>query len=403
MALLPATSLRSHWLLDEAVTFLNHGSFGACPREVLAYQSELRHTIEREPVNFFVRELEPLLDALRVRLAQLLSAKPTDLALVPNATAGCNAVLASFPLTEGDEVLVTSHGYNAVNNAAARWAEPRGASVRFAPLPFPVASESAIVASLEAAFSARTRLLVIDHVTSPSALVLPVKQLVDVAHKHGCEVLVDGAHAPGMFALDVPSLGAGFYTGNLHKWVCAPKGAAFLWVREDLQARLQPIVTSHGRNAQRTDRSRFQLEFDWTGTDDPTAHLSVAKALDFLEGISEGSLATHYAINHGLLLQARELLCRRLGIEAPAPSELLGTMVTLPLPDRPEHEADIPGLPGYADPLQKRLVDEHRIQVPIINWPTPRSRFFRVSAQRYNQLADYERLADALESLLGRS
>jgi isopenicillin-N epimerase len=386
-------SLREEFLLDPAVVFLNHGSFGACPREVLAFQRELQDRMEREPIRFFVRDLEGLLDEARAEISALVAAAPQDVALVTNATHACNAVLASLELSEGDEVVVTSHGYNAVNNAVLRWC--RRATVRTAEIPFPIRSSDEAVAAVAAVLSPRTRLCVIDHVTSPTALVLPVAEIAALARRCGAEVLVDGAHAPGMLDLDVPALGAGYYTGNLHKWVCAPKGAGFLWVRRDLQPALTPVVTSHGMNSTRLDRSRFLLEFDWTGTDDPTAVLSVPAALRFLRRRSGGSLAEHRGENRRLCLAARARLVARLGLEVPAPEDMLGSMATLLLPDRPPHEAVLGALPGYADPLQARLV-ARGVQVPIVNWPRPESRAFRISAQRYNTLADYEALADAL-------
>jgi isopenicillin-N epimerase len=390
---LRAVDLEREFLLDPAVVFLNHGSFGACPREVLAVQRELQERMEREPIRFFVRDLEGLLDEARAEIAALVRADPSDVALVTNATHACNAVLASLDLGAGDEVVVTSHGYNAVNNAVLRWC--RRATVRVAEIPFPIRSSDEAVAAVAAVLSPRTRLCVIDHVTSPTALVLPVAEIAALARRHGALVLVDGAHGPGMLDLDVPALEADFYTGNLHKWVCAPKGAAFLWVRRDLQAALSPIVTSHGMNSPRTDRSRFLLEFDWTGTDDPTAVLAVPAALRFLRRISGGSLAAHMGENRRLCLEARARVAERLGLALPAPDDMLGSMATLILPDRPAKEAALGALPGYADPLQARLV-ARGVQVPIVNWPRPESRLVRLSAQRYNTVADYDRLAEAL-------
>jgi isopenicillin-N epimerase len=386
-------SIRDAFLLDPEVVFLNHGSFGACPREVLDVQRELRERMEREPIRFFIRDLEGLLDEARAEIAALVRAEAEDLALVTNATHACNAVLASLDLAEGDEVVVTSHGYNAVNNAVLRWCHR--ATVRVAEIPFPIASPEQAVAAVAAVLSPRTKLCVIDHVTSPTALVLPVAEIATLARRQGATVLVDGAHGPGMLDLDVPSLGADFYTGNLHKWVCAPKGAAFLWARRELQAKLAPIVTSHGLNSPRTDRSRFLLEFDWTGTDDPTAVLAVPAALQFLRRLSGGSLAAHMADNRRLCLEARARVAERLGLSLPAPDSMIGSMATLLLPDRSPQEAALGALPGYADPLQSRLV-ARGVQVPIVNWPRPESRAFRVSAQRYNTLADYDRLAEAL-------
>ncbi len=390
----------SPWLIEADTEFLNHGSFGACPEPVLAVQRALREQLEREPVRFFVRDLEPLLDRTRTALAILLGARAHDLALVPNATFGVNAVLSSVRLQPRDVVAVTSHGYNACNNAARRWAERAGAELRVIELPFPVESERAIEERILAALDGRTRLLLVDHVTSPTGLVLPIARVVREAEARGIEVLVDGAHAPGMLPLSLDALGASYYTGNLHKWTCAPKGAAFLHVRADKQEGLHPAITSHGANSQRTDRSRFLVEFDWTGTDDPTALLSVPAALAFVDALAPGGIAEVARDNRTLALEARAILCDALGVEPPCPASMVGSLAAVPLPPRPI-EAPARGA-VYPEALQDALVDRHRIQVPIVPFPAPPARLVRVSAQRYNRRAQYERLASALLEELAR-
>ncbi|MBL8743740.1 MAG: aminotransferase class V-fold PLP-dependent enzyme, partial [Myxococcales bacterium] len=299
---------RGDFPLDPSLVFLNHGSFGSCPAPVRAYQRAISDRLERDPVLFFLRDLEPLLDETRAVLGKLVGAAPSDLGFVPNATHGTNAVLACYPLEAGDEIVITNHGYNAVNNAARRWAELRGGRVTVSSFPFPIASADEVVSAIEASLGPRTRLVIVDHVTSPSGLVLPVGRIVEACNRRGIDVLVDGAHAPGMLDLDVGALGAAFYTGNLHKWVCAPKGAAFLWVRADKQASFMPLVTSHGRNSQRTGRSLFLQELDWMGTDDPSAHLSVPTALAYLATLHDDGLAGVMRENHALALAAQARL-----------------------------------------------------------------------------------------------
>ena len=218
-----------------------------------------------------VRELEPLLDDARATLAEFVGADPAAIAFVPNATAGVNAVLRSLDLDRHDELLVTTHEYNASRNALEYVAGIAGAKVIPIDVPFPIASSDDIVERVLAAVTDRTRLLLIDHVTSQTGLIFPIAQIIEELNRRGIDTLVDGAHAPGMFPLNLDTLGAAYYTGNLHKWVCAPKGAAFLYVRENRRIGIRPVVISHGANATRTDRSRFHLEFDWPGTFDPTA------------------------------------------------------------------------------------------------------------------------------------
>jgi isopenicillin-N epimerase len=388
-----------HWALDPSITFLNHGSFGACPRPVLAAQQRWRERLESEPVRFMVRELEPALDAARAALAAFVGARPQDLAFVPNATAGVSTVLASLALRPGDELLTTDHAYNACRNALDRAAARAGARVVAVRVPFPLRDAEEVVAPLLAAATPRTRLTLLDHVTSPTGLVLPVERLVPALQSRGIDVLVDGAHAPGMLPLDLSRLGAAYYTGNAHKWLCAPKGCALLHVREDRQASLLPLVTSHGANSRRSDRSRFQLEFDWLGTHDPSPYLVLPEALAFLGGLLPGGWPALQASNHALARRARDLLCEALGVPHPAPDGMLGSLASVPLPDG---DGRPPGPPAFIDPLQDLLFREHAIEVPVFSWPAPPRRLIRVAAQAYNAPAQYERLARVLGPLAGR-
>lgn len=385
------------WDLDPDWVFLNHGSFGACPRVVLEEQREWRARFEAQPVRFVVRELEGALDAARERLGRFVGADPDDLVFVPNATTGVNWVLRGLDLAPGDEIVLTNHEYNATANAVRFVAERSGAVVREVDVPFPIANEDELVERVLAAFGERARLLVTDHVTSMTGLVLPVERLVREARERGVETLVDGAHAPGMLPLDLEALGAAWYTGNCHKWLCTPKGSALLFVRRDLQASTPPLVTSHGRNAQRDDRSRFRLEADWTGTCDPSPWLCIPRAIEFLSSLEPGGMEGLRRRNHALVLAARDLLAGVLGIDAPAPDHMLGSLASLPLPDRAsnEGEASQPGL----DPLYER-VNAERIEVVIGPWPAPPQRVVRVSAQAYNALDQYVLLAEVLADRL---
>jgi isopenicillin-N epimerase len=397
---------RKLWTLEPDLAFLNHGSFGACPRAVLDAQSAFRERMEREPVRFFVRDLEKLLDAARGALAAFLRAEPSDLSFVPNATAGVNAVLGSFPFAPGDEILVTNHAYNACRNACEYAAKRAGASVVVATVPFPLRSPDEVVEALLAHVGPKTRLALVDHVTSPTGLVWPVERIVPALAERGVETIVDGAHAPGMLDVDLSSIGAAFYAGNCHKWLCAPKGAGFLHVRRDRQPWVRPHVISHGANSPRTDRSRFLIEFDWTGTADPTAYLTVPAAIDFLGSLLPGGWPELRARNRALALAARERVRRTLGVAAPAPDEMIGSLATVPFLELP---AGAP-VPPYAalgfDPLQIRLSDEHRIQVPCFYWLPPAGasgpilRMVRMSAQLYNTVDEYERLAVVLRAVV---
>ncbi len=392
------------WRLDPAVTFLNHGSYGACPVPVLAAQRALRDRMEAEPVRFLAGDLRGLLDAARLEVAAFLGADPDGLAFVPNATTGVNTILQSLRFEPGDELLTNDHEYNATINAMRAAARRDGAQVVVAQIPFPIADPGAALEGILAAVTARTRLVLASQVTSPTALVLPVAELVAELDRRGIDTLVDGAHAPGMVPLDLEALGAAYWTGNGHKWLCGPKGSAVLWVRADRRERIHPLVVSHGANDPLTDRSRFRAEFDWTGTADPTACLALPAAIDWMAASAPdgGGWPAIMAANHTLLLAGRDRIAEALGVAPSAPDSMLGSMAALPVPGLGDDAA--------AEDLERRLATEDGIQVPIGGWPARAARvggdlqriLIRISAQRYNEPADYDRLAEALVKRLGR-
>jgi isopenicillin-N epimerase len=384
------------WPLERGVAFLNHGSFGACPTEILRHQAALRAEMEAEPVRFLGRELEGRLDAAREALGAFVGAEPDDLAFISNATGGVNAVLRSLRLAAGDELLTTDHAYGACRNTLDFVAERSGARVVVATIPFPVASAEAIVDAVLAKVTPRTRLALLDHVTSPTGLVLPIERLVAALASRSVETLVDGAHAPGMVPLDLRALGAAYYSANCHKWLCTPKGSAFLWVRRDRQADVHPLTISHGATGVRPGRSRFRLEFDWMGTQDPTAWLTVPRAIEYLGGLVPGGWPALMARNRALALHARRLLCDAASTPPPCPEEMIGSLAAVILPDSPTTETRW----RVPDPLQGRLFDGWGVEVPIMRWPAPPHRLIRVSAQLYNHAEQYARLAEALRKEL---
>jgi isopenicillin-N epimerase len=383
------------WPLDPAVTFLNHGSYGACPRAVLEAQARLRDRLESEPVRFLSRELEGLLDGARAALGAFVGADPDDLAFVPNATTGVNTVLRWLELDRGDELLATDHAYNACRNAIDAVAARSRARVVVAPVPFPVKSAEDVVDSVLGRVGPRTRLALVDHVTSPTGLVLPIARLVRELSLRGVDALVDGAHAPGMVPLDLRALGAAYYTGNCHKWMCAPKGSGFLHVRPDRQAGVRPLVISHGANSPRADRSRFRLEFDWLGTVDPTAYLTVPEAIRYMGSLLPGGWPALMARNRATALAARDRLTAVLSVPRPAPDSMIGSLAAMPVPAGFAPEARN----GEPDPIQTALFDRFGLELLVFTWPALATRILRVSAQLYNTAADYERLAQALAAL----
>jgi len=390
-------SMLDHWLLDPEAVYLNHGTVGVTPRRVLAAQQALRDEIERHPARFMFRELmslelqpagpaQPALTRLRCAAEQVgafLGAKADNLVFVDNASAGVSAVLRSLPLAAGDEIVLFDHAYGAVSRAAGFVARERGATVVTVALPFPLADPEDCGPLLEAALTPRTRLVILDHVTSDTALVLPVARLAALCHAHGVPVLVDGAHAPGAIALDIESLGADWYVANLHKWAFAPRGCGLLWAAPQRQAGLHPPVISWGLDV------GWQQEFAWTGTRDPTPALCAPAGIAFITEVLGEQPMRDY--KHALVWRAAQSLSRRWGRDWTQPESLTECMATVPLPARLAQ-----GDAAVAGRLRDWLLAEHRIEVPII---VRNGRLWvRVSAQVYNDDEDIERLAHAIDA-----
>ena len=358
-------------------------------------QRELRAQMEAEPVQFLWRHYEEGLEPSRAELAKFIGARPRDVVFVTNATTGVNSVLRSLKLKRGDELLTTNLDYNACHNAILEVARRNDVKLVTARVPFPLRDDNEIIAAVLDALTPRTRLAMIDHVTSDTALVFPIARLVRELKARGVDTLVDGAHAPGSVPLNLKKLGAAFYTGNLHKWVCAPKGAAFLWAREDKQNDLQPAVISHGNNRPRSGYSAFQDRFDWCGTFDPSPWFCVGEAIRWMGKLLPGGWRELRRRNRELAVNARRLLCKRLGVEAPCPESMLGFMAAIPLPEKFQ---DAPR-GGKIDAEQLRLYDRFGIEVPFNRAGSPEKRYVRISAQIYNSMEEYAYLAEALQLL----
>jgi isopenicillin-N epimerase len=372
-------ALLAYWQLQPDMHFLNHGSYGATPRHVLAAQDEWRRRLEAQPVHFMGTELPAALRHTAHRLAEFLGTSSRRLALVENATDGANAVLRSFPWQAGDEVVIANHAYPAVRHTLQFVAQRHGLVVKQAQVPFPLPSRDTIADAYCQAISARTRMAVVDHVFSPLALVTPVEQVVAHCRRLGVPVLVDGAHAPGMLALQLDALGADWYTGNCHKWLFAPKGCAFLHASEAGAATLHPTVISnfHG--------SGFPQEFDWQGTRDYSGWLAIPAALDFLQAYG---VARYQAALCDMAGAAAEMLAAHWRVELSAPRNAFAAMVTLPLPGREEASE------ANARRWHDRLWQQHRIEVPVMAFN--QRLWLRISAQIYNEQSDYQALALAV-------
>ncbi|HYL06346.1 MAG TPA: aminotransferase class V-fold PLP-dependent enzyme [Thermoanaerobaculia bacterium] len=378
------------WLLDPAVTYLNHGTVGATPRRVLAAQQAIRDEIERQPSRYLLRELtgvhwggprhdRPRLRAAADTVAAFVGASGDDLVFVDNTTTGANAVLRSLPLAAGEEILMTDLAYGGVVNAARYAARERGVALRTVEMPDPGLGPGAFVAAIDAALGERTRLLVVDHVTANSALLLPVAAIAARCRAKGVLVLVDGAHAPGAIALDVPALGADWYVGNLHKWAWAPRSSGILWAARERQAGLHPPVISWGLDL------GLAAEFAMPGTRDPSPHLAAPAALDFMRELGVEAVREH---NHGLAWRGARRLAVLWDVPFAVPEPMIGTMATVPLPEVLGATRD------EAELLRDALLFADGIEVHLFAW---RGRLWtRISCQVYNDLEDVERLGAAV-------
>lgn len=370
-------AIRSRFLLEPDTTFLNHGSFGTVPREVYAVADEWRRRLEINPDRFIRETLLPAMREAAQHLAPFFKVRAEDISFVDNATAGVNAILRSLDFKPGDEILSSDHAYGAVANAIRYVATRSGATPVFAEVKMPAASADEIYAAITGRFTPRTKLLVIDHITSATALVFPVERLTKFARERGVRVLVDGAHGPGHLALDIPAIGADWYVGNCHKWLFAPRGCAILWAREDVQKLIHPLSISHDYN------NGFTAEFDWTGTRDPAPYLSAPAGLEFLQSLGVEKVQKH---NRALALSAAQRMAQRWGEPMNAPPELLGAMAAVRLP--PSWQAFGPPVRATARLLCQRILQRDKIMVAIM--PSAGALWARISAQVYNEPADYD-------------
>jgi len=374
------------------VIYLNHGSFGPTPRSVFAAREAWSQRLASQPMDFFLRQMEPALDAAIARLGQLIDANPRDLVFVDNATVAMNAVAESFPLSPGDEVLLNDHEYGSVRRIWQRVCDRQQARVVCATIPVPLATVDDVLEPLFAAVTPKTRLIVISHVTSPTAIVFPVEALCARAQELGIPVCIDGPHAIAMREVSLKSMQPAFYCASLHKWLSAPLGTGFLYVDRRWQHKLTPPVLSWGKSL--TGRpARWQDEWNWLGTRDPAGFLAVPAAIEFLESIS---MQTFRDYGHQLARQARQRIEALCGTQSLVPDDAqwYGNMITVPLPEGPSLRSS----PNSWDPWTQQLWEKFRIEIPVVDWHG--RRHIRVSCHLYTTTAEIDLLLEALQHLL---
>jgi isopenicillin-N epimerase len=382
---LPLPELAGQFLLRPDIAFLNHGSFGACPRPVFDAYRAWQRELEAQPVEFLGRRINELLAEARGRLAGYVGAQADSLAFVPNATHGVNIVARSLDLWPGDEVLSTDHEYGAVARTWRFNCGQRGACYIARPIELPARDAAEMADQLWAGVTGRTRVIVVSHISSPTALIFPVAEICRRARAAGILTVVDGAHAPGQVDLDLDAIGADFYAGNCHKWLCNQRASGFLYARPDVQPLLKPLIVSWGWEAERPGPSKFIDHFQWTGTMDYSAYLSVPAAIDFQ---ARNNWPAVRAACHQLLLEASQRLTELTGLLpiSPDTADWWVQMRTLPLP------------PCDAEIVKARLWDEYRVEVPLVQMGG--RQFIRISIQAYNSPNDVDRLIEGLRQLL---
>ena len=374
--------------LDPEVIFLNHGSYGATPKPVFEVYQDWQRRLERQPVKFLGREVRGYLEEARVALGSYLNVAGEDLIYVPNATFGVNVVARSLNLSEGDEVLTCDQEYGACNNTWTYLSKLKGFSYKKQAIPLPINSSEAIIEAFWQGVTAQTKVIYLSHITSPTALILPIQDICKKAKEEGIITVIDGAHAPGQLELDLSTINADFYTGNCHKWLCSPKGAGFLYVRKDMQDLIEPLVLSWGYTAesQHSRGSSFLDYYDWLGTSDPSAYLSVPAAIEFQK---EHNWAEVRAGCHVLLKDALEALQKITGLATmyPLDSDLYVQLAVAALPDRINTET-----------FKNQLYDDYRIEIPLTQYNE--KPFLRISVQAYNNEDDLDALAQAIKHMI---
>lgn len=381
----PTSALATYFLIDPAITFLNHGSFGATPIPVFERYQYWQRELERQPVLFLGRRYKDLMQFARAELAAYLGCGADDLVYVTNATTGVNIVARSLALVPGDEVLTTDHEYGACDRTWRFLAGERGFTYVQATLPMPLADPMEAVETLWRSVTPRTRVIYISHLTSPTAVILPIEEICRRARAAGIITLVDGAHAPGQLPLNMDAIGADFYTGNLHKWLCAPKGSAFLYARREVQSLLKPLVVSWGYEPREPGPSLFVDHHEFWGTRDIAAFLATPDAIAFQRDHAWDRVS---AVCRALTRETNERILALTGQPSHFSGEgWIGQLVAVPLP---------PGTDTVA--LKTRLYDDFKIEIPVLVWSG--RPFIRVSIQGYNTRADVDRLMAALAECL---
>ena len=387
------SKLSKYWNLNPETVFLNHGSFGACPSSVLEYQNKLRIELESDPVHFFDITSKKLWAEAIKNFSKFINADKEGLIFVPNATSGVNTILRSLDLNLGDEILVLDHAYQACWNTVDFVTERSGAKTVIVPLPYPIESPEEVTQTILNYVTEKTKLALIDTVTSPTGIRLPFEQIVNELQSKDIDVLLDAAHGPGIVPLDLQKLKPAYATGNAHKWLCTPKGSAFLHVREDKRGQIRPLSISHGASVDGTKNERIRLEFDWTGTQDITPWLCIPKSIKYVGSLVDGGWEEIMEHNRNLALEAQNIILEVLKTPKICPDSMIVGLSAVALPGEGVATKSV----LEPDPLHTLLFEKYNIQVPVFSWPHHNRRYLRIASYLYNSLEEYSFLAEILK------
>lgn len=390
------SKLSKYWNLNPKTVFLNHGSFGACPQEILDYQFKLRTELESDPVHFFdVISKQLWADSIET-FADFINADKEGIVFVPNATSGVNTILRSLSLKPDDEIIILDHTYQACWNTVDFVTKRSGAKTVIVPLPYPIENSEEVTQVILNYTTEKTKLALIDTVTSPTGIRLPFENIVSELQSRSIDVLLDAAHGPGIVPLDLKKLKPAYVTGNAHKWLCTPKGSAFLHIREDKRPDIRPLSISHGASVDGSKNERIRLEFDWTGTQDITPWLCIPKSIEYIDSLVEGGWAEVMEHNTSLAIEARNIILEVLGTSKMCPDSMIVGLSAVALPGEGVATKSV----LEPDPLHTLLYAKYNIQVPVFGWPHHNRRYLRTASYLYNSIEEYRYLAEILKKEL---
>jgi isopenicillin-N epimerase len=390
------SKLSKYWNLNPKTVFLNHGSFGACPQEILDYQFKLRTELESDPVHFFdVISKQLWADSIET-FADFINADKEGIVFVPNATSGVNTILRSLSLKPDDEIIILDHTYQACWNTVDFVTKRSGAKTVIVPLPYPIENSEEVTQVILNYTTEKTKLALIDTVTSPTGIRLPFENIVSELQSRSIDVLLDAAHGPGIVPLDLKKLKPAYVTGNAHKWLCTPKGSAFLHIREDKRPDIRPLSISHGASVDGSKNERIRLEFDWTGTQDITPWLCIPKSIEYIDSLVEGGWAEVMERNTSLAIEARNIILEVLGTSKMCPDSMIVGLSAVALPGEGVATKSV----LEPDPLHTLLYAKYNIQVPVFGWPHHNRRYLRTASYLYNSIEEYRYLAEILKKEL---